>query len=62
MNCYRCGSDKLVLAPLTPYERESYARCGTVMRVCEHCGLEQSHAGDDEPMDALVAAQESPDV
>lgn len=62
MNCYRCDSENLPLAPLTPWERETYSEAGIVMRRCGHCGLEQSHSGDDDLMSSLVAAQEAPDA
>ena len=60
MECYRCGSDRLTLAPLWPYERESYAAIEIVMRQCQHCGLEQNHYGDDEMLTPSEAAEQAP--
>ena len=60
MECYRCYSDKLALAPLWPYERESYAAIEIVMRQCQHCGLEQNHYGHDEMLTPREAAEHAP--
>ena len=60
MECYRCGSDQLALAPLWPYERESFAAIEIVMRQCQHCGLEQNHYGDDEMLTPSEAAAQAP--
>ena len=60
MECYRCGSDQLTLAPLWPYERDSYAAIEIVMRQCQHCGLEQNHYGDDEMLTPSEAAEQAP--
>jgi len=60
MECYRCDSAKLELAPLWPYERESYAAIEIVMRQCQHCGLEQNHYGHDEMLTPGEAAEYAP--
>ena len=60
MECYRCGSDRLSLAPLWPYERESYAAIEIVMRQCQNCGLEQNHYGHDEMLTPTEAAEQAP--
>ena len=62
MNCYRChaGADSLLLARLFPYERTLYPLANVVIRVCQNCGLEQSHVGDGEPLDAGEAAERAP--
>jgi hypothetical protein len=60
MRCYRCNSTELVLAPLWPYERESYAGIEIVMRLCQWCGLEQNHYGDDEMLTPSEAAEQAP--
>jgi len=62
MKCYRCNaeSDDLPLAGLHPYERTLYTLANVVMRVCQNCGLEQSHVGDGEPLDAQEAAGRAP--
>jgi hypothetical protein len=62
VNCYRCASDALILAPLWPEDRKTYAAIGIVMRICKNCGLEQSHCGDDETIDPAEAAQMAPSV
>ena len=60
MECYRCDSAKLEMAPLWPYERESYAAIEIVMRQCQHCGLEQNHYGHDEMLTPGEAAESAP--
>lgn len=60
VTCYACGSEVLVLAPLTKREREVYAKKRLVMRRCRDC--QKVQIGDDEPMSPLVAAQEAPDA
>jgi len=60
MNCYRCESEDLSLAALWPQDRKIYAAINIVMRICKHCGLEQKHQGDDEPLDAAEAATLAP--
>tara|TARA_Y100000310_G_scaffold126272_3_gene125039 strand:+ start:1135 stop:1386 length:252 start_codon:yes stop_codon:yes gene_type:complete len=50
MNCYRCGSTDLILAPLGPDEMESHVEAGIVLRVCRACALFQNHVDDDEPL------------
>ena len=62
MECYRCGSEELALAPLWPYERATYAEINIVIRQCRSCGLEQNHCGYDEPCDSDKAAQAAPSV
>lgn len=62
MECYRCYSDDLVLAPLWPQDRNTYSKIGIVMRLCKNCGLEQNHFGDDEPLSASDAATSAPSV
>jgi hypothetical protein len=62
MNCYRCDSDRLFLAPLWPQDRKTYAAVGIVMRLCNNCGLEQNHRGDDETLDPAEAAVLAPSV
>jgi len=37
-----------------------YAAIGIVLRLCQCCGLEQNHCGDDEPLSSAVAALEAP--
>jgi len=59
MECYRCESSELVLAPLWPYERKTYQQSGIVMRQCMDCGLEQNHCGHDEPLSPEQAAEEA---
>ena len=56
MICYRCKREALELAPLWPYERETYAHMEIVMRLCTHCGLIQNHYGDDETLTPSEAA------
>jgi len=60
MVCYRCGREALELAPLWPYERETYPQIEIVMRLCLHCGLEQNHYGDDEILTPSEAAYKAP--
>ena len=60
MECYRCESEDLVLAPLWPKERVTYAEINIVMRICLSCGLEQNHSGHDEPLTAQQGALEAP--
>ena len=60
MECYRCDSDNLTLAPLWPYEREAYAAIEIVMRQCQNCGLEQNHYGHDELLTPSEAAEDAP--
>ena len=60
MRCYRCESEDLVLAALTSYEQVEYQKAGIVMRVCQNCGLEQNHAGDDENLSPEYAALVAP--
>ena len=60
MLCYRCESCSLELAPLWPLERKNYELAGIVLRICMNCGLEQNHAGDDDPLTAEQAAIEAP--
>ena len=60
MRCYRCDSDELELAPLWPYERETYVAIEIVMRLCMHCGLEQNHYGHDEMLTPGEAAESAP--
>ena len=60
MNCYRCESENLALAPLWPGERATYAAIGIVLRQCQYCGLEQNHCGDDESLPPAVAALDAP--
>ena len=60
MNCYRCKREALELAPLWPYERETYAEIEIVMRLCLHCGLEQNHYGHDEYLTPGEAAYKAP--
>ena len=60
MQCYKCGSKKLVLAPLWPYERETYPMAKIVMRQCRNCGLEQNHYGDDELLEPRQGAAAAP--
>jgi len=62
MECYRCGSEELALAPLWPYERTTYGQINIVIRQCRSCGLEQNHCGYDEPCDPDKAAQAAPSV
>lgn len=62
MNCYRCQAEDLPLAPLTPQNRKDYPGVNIVLRICRDCGMEQNHAGDDERVSPLVAAQEAPSV
>jgi len=62
MECYRCMSAELVLAPLWPAERESYKHAGIVLRLCMNCGLEQNHSGHDEPLTARQASLEASDA
>mgnify|MGYP005812548167 FL=1 len=62
MKCYRCESSELSLAALWPQDRKTYAAIGIVMRLCENCGLEQNHCGDDETTDPAEAAQMAPSV
>lgn len=50
MKCYKCGSDDLREAEVTPYERKTYAEIGIRMLVCGNCGLDQNHQGDDDPV------------
>ena len=59
MECYRCDSPELVLAPLWPYERRIYQESEIVMRQCMNCGLEQNHCGHDEPLSPEQAAEEA---
>ena len=56
LTCYRCQSQKLTLAPLTPWERGEYVKQGLVVRVCMNCGLEQNHMNDGETMSPKEAA------
>lgn len=60
MTCYRCKREALELAPLWPYERETYVAIEIVMRLCLHCGLEQNHYGDDEFLTPAEAAYKAP--
>ena len=60
MECYRCKSDDLILAPLWPYERETYAAIEIVMRQCQNCGLEQNRYGHDELLTPCEAAEQAP--
>jgi len=59
MECYRCESSDLVLAPLWPYERKVYQASEIVIRQCINCGLEQNHCGDDEPLSAREASEQA---
>jgi hypothetical protein len=59
MECYRCDSSDLALAPLWPQERRIYKKAGIVMRQCMDCGLEQNHCGHDEPLSPEQAAEEA---
>ena len=56
MQCYRCKTEGLVLAPLWPYEKQTYPAIGIVMRICPNCGLEQNHYGDDDTASPIVCA------
>jgi hypothetical protein len=60
MKCYRCQSDLLPLAPLSEHERQAYPTARMVLRICQQCGLAQSHAGDDEPLTPSRAAKLAP--
>ena len=60
MECYRCESADLVLAPLWTKERRTYAEIDIVMRICLSCGLEQNHIGHDEPLTACQASNDAP--
>ena len=60
MECYRCKSNDLILAPLWPYARETYAAIEIVMRQCQHCGLEQNRYGHDELLTPGEAAEQAP--
>ena len=62
MECYRCMSAELVLAPLWPAERKSYEHAGIVLRLCMNCGLEQNHMGDDEALTSWAASVDAPDA
>ena len=60
MKCFRCKSEDLTLAPLSPYHRELYRECGWVMRVCGQCWLYQNHVGLGEPLTPEEAAEQTP--
>jgi len=60
MRCYRCRSVELVLAPLWPFERDTYKAAGIVLRLCMNCGLEQNHVGHDEYLTPGIASTDAP--
>ena len=60
MRCYRCESEDLGLAPLSPYHRQLYMECGWVMRMCRACGLWQNHAGVGEPLTPEQGFEQAP--
>ena len=60
MKCFRCQSERLHLAALTPYHRGLFADCGIVMRICKDCGLAQNHRGLGEPLTPEQAAAQAP--